>query len=133
MLLAKNESKRLKNELYQLRTKNRELLKIILDIRDFVSDNFNKNVTITMIYRTQEEQQDIYGINTRKKSPHQFWQAVDLRSKTFTQSEIEKIVDYLNDTYDKKNYYSKFTTRSTAVCHKVPGQAYHFHIQFVKI
>lgn len=127
MLYAKNDSQRLKDELVELYSKNVELHKLIIDLYKWISKTYGKDTIITMIYRTQEEQEQIYGKGTKKKSPHQFWQAIDIRSRTFTEEEIKGIEDYLNNKYNESNYY-KWTAKN----HKVGEGAYHFHIQYYK-
>lgn len=127
----KSDSERLKSEYDQLKTKNNHLYNLLHDICIFCSTNFNKTVVITMIYRTEAEQDSIYKddpkYKVRKfKSPHQFWQAIDLRSRTFTPDEINKLVNYINTIYNKTNHYAW-----TAKNHNV-GLGDHFHIQYNK-
>lgn len=127
MLHAKNDSQRIKNELIELKTKNRELFDLIIDLYHYADHHFKKDVIITMIYRTQEEQESIYGPGVKKKSPHQFWHAIDIRSRIYTQEEIDRMVSYLNGRYNGDNYY-----RWTTKVHEVGNHGMHFHIQFVK-
>lgn len=127
----KNDNARLKKEYSQLKSKNKKLQSVIEDLNKFSQKEFKKVLTITMIYRTQEEQDYLYRNSAKYKkrkfkSPHQFWHAIDIRSKTFTNDQIQKMVDYLNNKYDAKNYY-----RWTAKCHTI-GHGMHFHIQFIK-
>jgi len=101
-----------------------------------VFDSFTKGVTITMIGRTQREQDEIYAGKKDKKgreydkkpwtSPHMYNHAFDLRSRDFTKKEIKEIEDYINAKYNPENYY-----RFTALNHDV-GLGNHFHVQFVK-
>lgn len=128
---VKNGSQRLIEEIWELKKMNRPLLNVLFDIRDYCRDNFGKDVVITMIYRTDDEQDMIYRDNERYqkkkfKSPHQFYTAFDLRSKTFTLNEIEELVNYLNQKYNNSNYF-KFT----AMCHNI-GFGDHFHVQYQK-
>jgi len=130
MLHVKNDSPRLKEEFRKLLKENNPLAKLIVDLYHYIGDQFNKDTIITMIYRTQDEQDAIYSGNARydKKpwtSPHQYWHGVDIRSWLFTDREIDQIVEYLNDKYNKSNYYGW-----TAKCHKVARGAIHFHIQY---
>lgn len=132
MLKAKNDSPRIKKEFGELRVHNKDLMKLILDLYHWIDDTFGKDTVMTMLYRTDAEQDAIYGINPRYqkkpwKSPHQFYHAVDIRSRIFTEDEIKQIEDYLNSKWNDTNYY-----KWTAKCHKVTGQAYHFHIQYVR-
>ena len=126
---VKNQSQRLIDEIYELKKMNKPLLKLLFDVRDYCKQEFGKDVVLTMIYRTDDEQDSIYKNNARYqkkkfKSPHQFYHAFDLRSRTFTSEEIDQLVNYLNDKYNDSNYY-----RFTAMCHNV-GHGDHFHVQF---
>src|SRR5262245_29059173 len=97
----KNDDQRLIMEGISLQNENLELFNILKDCGRFCQDNFNKKVTVTMIYRTQEQQDELYKNDAKyqtKKftSPHQYWHAFDLRSSTFDTQEREKLVNYLN-------------------------------------
>lgn len=132
MLYVKNDSERLNKELIGLKTKNEPLYELILDLHQYIDKTYDKDIIITMIYRTQEEQDYLYR-NSEKykkkpfKSPHQFNQAVDIRSWLYTEGEIEDIVEYLNTKYNDSNYY-----RWTAKVHEVGNNGIHFHIQYYK-
>lgn len=128
MLHAKNDSTRIKKELVSLREKNRPLFDLIIDLYKWVDREFNKDTVMTMIYRTQEEQEGIYGLNTKKKSPHQFWHAIDIRSRIYTKEEQDRMVEYMNNKYNKNNYY-----KWTAKVHEVGEHGMHFHIQYYKV
>lgn len=128
---VKNDSQRLKDELKQLKSKNAYMVKLLEDLNSYTQRQFKKGLVITMIFRTQEEQDYLYKNSAKYqkrkfKSPHQFWHAVDVRSRTFTQPEIKKMVDYLNKKHNGGNYY-----KWTAKCHTI-GHGMHFHIQFIK-
>lgn len=132
MLKAKNESERIKHEFVILRKENEPLARLLIDLYHYVDGKYNKDVVMTMIYRSQDEQDAIYKDNPRYevkpwKSPHQFYQACDIRSRTFSDDEIKDIEEYLNNKYNKSNYY-----KWTAKCHKVGDGAFHFHIQYYK-
>lgn len=132
MLLAKNESHRIKKELKALRNENKPLLKLMLDLYHYVEDTFDKDVVITMIYRTSAEQDYLYRNSARYKkrkfkSPHQFYHAIDIRSSIYTKEERIAITSYLNSKYDSNNYYNW-----TAKVHEVGDNGLHFHIQFCK-
>lgn len=127
----KNDNSRLMEEHIDLIDKNRKLYGMLLELNKFTNRRFKKPILITMIYRTQEEQDFLYKNNTRyqkKKfiSPHQLWHSVDIRSHSFTASEIEEIEDWINDKYDNSNYY-----KWTAKFHTV-GHGKHLHLQFVE-
>lgn len=135
MLIFKNDSQRLIDEFFELKTKNRALYDILQDLAAYTDHYFKKLVVITMIYRTEEEQDQLYKGKIKKgkryedkkwKSPHQFWHSADLRSSVFTKEEIDKIVEFLNYNYNKTNAYAW-----TAECHDI-GAGMHFHIQYSK-
>lgn len=127
MLYAKNDSIRIKKELIALKDKNRPLYDLIIDLYEWVDLNLEKDTVMTMIFRTQEEQEDIYGSETSKKSPHQFNHAVDIRSWLYTKEEQEQMVEYMNAKYNSSNYY-----KWTAKVHEVSNRGVHFHIQYYK-
>lgn len=131
----KNESSRLEREYATLKENNLDLYLIIEHLNERFQVDLGTDLVITMIYRTQEEQDDIYIGKTRNgipyitkpwKSPHQYYHAVDIRSRELTKEEIKSAVDALNAEYNSDNYY-KFT----ALCHDV-GLGDHFHINFIK-
>ena len=135
---VKDESQRVIEEIWDLKERNRPLLKLMFDVRDYCKKEFNKDIVLTHIYRKDEEQDDIYMnhidpemvakyLKRKFKSPHQFFHAFDLRSFIFTDEEIIQLVDYLNDKYNEMNYY-----RFTAKCHNA-GSGSHFHIQFYQV
>lgn len=125
----KNDDPRLTGELKTLATKNKGLYELLFNLADWVKEEFKKDLVMTGIFRTDTEQADIYKNDARYKkkafrSPHQLWDAFDLRDSTFTKDEIKKIVDYLNNMYNSKNIY-----KTTAMDHSV-GIGWHFHVQF---
>jgi len=124
----KDDSIRITSDYADLSNHNGPLRELIVDVSEYVFSEYKKNITITMIYRTQAEQEGIYGVGYAKKSPHQFWQAIDLRSKVFTTEEIDDIVEYINNGYNKSNYY-KWSAKN----HEVNGHGTHFHIQYLEV
>lgn len=129
--LFKNDSSRLQWELDNLYGNNIGLYELIFDVCDFCKKQFNLSVIITMIYRTPQEQDEIYKDDPKYKvnkfsSPHQFWQGVDIRSLIFDPKEIETLVNYINNKYNGTNFYTW-----SAKCHNI-GKGEHFHIQFLK-
>lgn len=107
-----------------------DLLSLLYILNAFCGLQFKKDITITDLFRTQEEQDNIYNdyeSYKRKKwySVHQFWRGADIRSRDFTKLEIDEILQFMNlITYDSKH--------STMLCHKVSGGAYHLHLQSKK-
>ena len=97
-ILYKNNSTRLERELDELRRmhNNKGLHALIVELNEYTNREFKKPILITMVGRTQAEQDHLYRNSARyqkKKflSPHQLWHAVDIRSHHFTLSEIKQI------------------------------------------
>lgn len=135
MLLSK--TKEIGDEFQTLKTKNAALAQIILDLTDYVRVEFKKDVMMTMVFRTQQQQWDLYkktdGVpKTKRTSPHMFWQAVDIRDWIYNEQEKKAIGKFLVDHYDATNQMSKLGNGSrTCWLHKIKGQAMHFHIQYI--
>lgn len=125
-LKMKFKSERIKEEFELLKSKNVELYNLVISLDTYILDKYKKQIVLTDLFRNKAEQEKIYGLGTKRVSPHMLWHAVDLRSSIFLQKEIEEIVSYLNQKYNHKNKY-KFT----AMCHEVKNFGMHFHIQFV--
>ena len=115
---------------------NIKLFAILIDAYGFVRAKYGKstNLRITEIWRSEEEQESIYGKDSRR-SLHQEWCAVDFA--IITQSEKE---DIMKIYYELKNYINSRWTYygsdgiQTAVAHDVKNQkgellGFHIHIQ----
>lgn len=128
----KDNSTRLAEELVQLSERNQSLQEVLENLASFASLEFNKDVIITAIYRTQEEQDKIYKgkVNARGvsydanpwKSPHQLWEAIDIRSTVYNSQEIQRMLAFLNCFKYRQN-------QPVAIYHNV-GLGDHFHIQY---
>ena len=141
MLYAKNDSERLKDELMSLASKNKGLHGLVIDLYKWISITYGKDTTITMIYRTQEEQDNIYkGIKRGSReydinpwiSGHSLWVALDIRTSIYTSEEINSIKKYINNKYNSLNYF-----KSTVIYHEITTSkgeklGKHFHIRFKK-
>lgn len=115
---------------FGLLCKNNSRLYLLLHLlKDFVSLEFKKDLTLTEIYRTIEENSRIYSYlpeNERPKSSvHCQWEGADIRSTDFTQIEIDKILKFLN-CFKFRN------EKSVGIYHQLRNGAPHFHIQFAK-
>lgn len=122
---------KLSEDFKDLTKKNLPLKVLLEDLNIYVNQEFKKTLTITMISRTDAEQDYLYRNDERYqkkkfKSPHQFLHAADVRSRDFTAKEIKQIEDYLNKKWNKSNYY-----KWTAKCHTI-GAGIHFHLQYLK-
>jgi len=115
---------RIEVEFKELFNRNRRLYQLILVAGQYSEFEFRKEVTITSLYRTPEENAALYAPNVEPISkPHTIWQAVDLRSVIYSAPEIYKFVQFLNlwTVFDGK--------KLTAFCHSIPGGSQHFHVQ----
>jgi hypothetical protein len=133
MLVSKTA--RVQRDFEQLQVKNYPLAALMLDLADFVKAELNKDVVMTMIYRTQEEQWKLYektdGAKTTRTSPHMRWEAVDIRDRIYTGPQKKAIGRFLKKYYDETNQFPRLPSGSkTYWLHAIKGQAMHFHIQY---
>lgn len=112
---------RIRDEYSQLISKNSKLFTMLEDIERFISETLNKDVVITSIYRSPEENAALYNGNPPKSIPHTTWEAFDLRSSVYTDDEINKILAYVTSNYKNTN------GKTPALYHVIPGNVYHFH------
>lgn len=114
---------RLRRELEELRDKNKSLFDLLIDLDLYSIKNFEKEITVTHIFRTKQEHDDLYKLtlNPPKTSPHMRWEAADIRSLDYTQDQVDDLLSYLNQS---KNTNGK----PRAIYHKIPGNRFHFHI-----
>jgi len=119
----KFKTDREKQEWGQLFEKNSMLYSIILDVASFSIREFGIMPMVTEIQRTAEENEAIYGY--RKMTVHMFWRGLDLRSWIYTEDQVKKIEEYIND-----KYFYDFRRPGKKVClaHNV-GAGMHFHFQ----
>ena len=118
---------RIRDEFGQLAFKNPKLFDLLTDLKTYVEEHMHRDIVLTCILRTKEENDELYKlvpVEKRPNSPHLGWGAVDLRSSTFSDDEIHQLVAYLNVKY--KNASGK----PVALFHSIPGNVKHFHIQY---
>ncbi len=118
---------RIEREFNELPLRNKRLLILLQMASQYSEFEFRKEITITDLYRTPEENAKIYASSTEPVNrPHTLWEGADLRSSIYKPNEIYKFVNFLNlfTSYGGK--------RITAFCHTVPGGAPHFHLQTSK-
>ena len=128
-------AKRLRREFQELQVKNQALAALMHDLAEFIEVKFKKDIVITMIFRTQQEQWDLYkktdGAKTKRTSPHMRWDAVDIRDWVYTDAEKKAIGAFLKGNYDATNRMAPLGSGSrTYWLHAIKGQAMHFHIQY---
>lgn len=117
------KTNRVRDEYAQLLVKNPRLFYLLSELTMYVQAKYKKDVVLTSILRTPEEQADLYK-NSQKKvvnSPHLTWEAVDLRSSIYTDEEIQDILVYVNGRVKNPDGKVSFV-------HAIPGNASHFHI-----
>jgi len=95
---------------------------ILLAVADHVQRNYDKPLVITSIWRSHEEQISIYGVGTTKRSPHQFWRAIDIRTWIYEHDEVMGIIAFLNKWWPRQD------GKPLALYHDV-GRGAHLHIQ----
>ena len=120
IVLFKTDEER--KEWKKLEKINPKLLNLIIKVGKFTKKNFDKPLVITELLRTTAEQTRLYGANYKKKSWHQFWSAVDFRSRIYTNGEILSIIEFI-----KKEFKSE-GKNLRVLYHKIGGSVYHFHV-----
>lgn len=116
---------RLVDEYKQLWDKNPRLCHILIELDQFCIGTFGKDIMITSIYRSPEEQAEVYKNSPIKvpNSPHTVWEGVDLRSTDWTLDQKGKMLKLLNQNVV---YGGR---RRCAMVHAITGNVDHFHIQ----
>ena len=118
------KSKRIKDEWNRLRAKNKQLYDIVMDIAVYSSETLQKEIVVTSILRTMDEQKEIYGY--AKESVHLYWRGVDLRSWMYQGAELGKLLEYLNKKYD---YDPERPGQHKVDIHHNVGRGQHIHLQ----
>ncbi len=114
---------RIEKEFNELPLRNKRLYILIQAASQYSEFEFKKEITITDLYRSPEENAKLYPLGEPINKPHTLWEGADLRSIIYSAPQIYKMVTFLNmwTSFDGK--------RITAFCHTVPGGAPHFHVQ----
>lgn len=94
---------RLETEFYGMIDKR--LKAILLDLADTLEQKLEKDVTITCLNRTLEENREVNG---SPHSAHLENRAVDIRTWYFDKKEIVFIEKYLYDTWSRDMIYFKY-------------------------
>lgn len=116
---------RITEEWKQLWDNNPRLCEIVIELDQFCVSTFGKDVMITSIYRSPEEQAELYKNSPVKveKSPHNVWEGIDIRSMDWTKEQKERMLKLLN----QNTVYGG--RRRCAMVHAISGNVDHFHIQ----
>lgn len=133
--MLKWKTNKIGKEFLTLESKNPPLAAMMKDLADFVHIEYRKDVLMTHIFRTKNQQKQLYAQESAKKqqgaSPHMRWEAVDIRDRLYTEQEKSAIGSYLKEYYDKTNELAKLKSGSrTYWLHAIKGGAMHFHIQY---
>lgn len=117
------KTNRIRDEYAQLLVKNPRLFYLLSELTMYVQARHKKDVVLTSILRTPEEQADLYKNSQKKvvKSPHLTWEAVDLRSSIYTEEEVKDILAYINGRIKNPDGKQSFV-------HAIPGNVDHFHV-----
>jgi hypothetical protein len=96
---------------------------IVLDAASFVFDRYSEDVTITDVWRTDEEEAALHGHYV-----HNAWRAVDLR-RLSSHDRSQELEDYLNGryVYDPTRPAMKVAFGESAG--ELHGTAEHLHVQ----
>lgn len=101
------------------------LRKVISDLDDYVTNKLHKDLIITSLCRTEQEQREILaqmGVEYYA-SVHMFGRGADCIINRGTVKEYEDVVTYINSTYPYPN------NKKTALYHKVGSGSWHLHLQ----
>ena len=90
------KTEKIKIEFFKLQAKNPMLAIQVGRLQAFSAKNFNKDIVLTHLFRSQADQYRIYGAGYKKRSWHQFWKGVDIRSNHYTVEEKDSVQKFLN-------------------------------------
>lgn len=125
------ESNTLRLEMIEINKVNPGLVDVFLYANQVSIEEFGIPIVFTHLFRTQAKQDELYKNNAKYKkkkfkSPHQFSQAGDIRSRIYTDKQIKILVDKINNKFNATNGFAW-----TALCHDV-GHGPHFHVQYTE-
>jgi hypothetical protein len=85
-----------------------------------------KVLRITHLWRSQAEQEALYGSGIAKKSVHQFGRGADISVEGFLKAgdEVESIVERVNAEFPYGDHQHR-----TAIYHQVGDRGWHIHLQ----
>lgn len=103
-----------------------QLRHILLWCDIYSNQYFSKDVTVTCLFRTIDDQRKLYpDKNPPPYSSHLDGRGADLRSHSYSKDQIDQFVKAINDTFPRTD------GKPTAMCHTIPGNVPHFHIQWL--
>lgn len=109
-----------------LAVKNPKLYQILHMLEDFCTLEFKKDICVTDVYRTPADLAEIYKEVPKPwpNSPHLYWNAFDLRSTDFIESERIRMLQFLNSFS-----YTSGQGKPVSFIHAITGNVMHFHVQ----
>ena len=104
--MVKFKTRRLKQEFYDLAQTDPRIRALTSELALWVGRLFDKDLIITCVWRSQEEQKKIYGVN--QPSAHfctPQCRAVDIRThqEYFTQHELENLESFVNKYFPRRD------------------------------
>ena len=127
--MIKFKTDRQKSEYESLSIYNKRLRDVLDMVALYARVEFDKDITVTDLFRTQAEFDSLYAETPVDKrpstSPHLTQEAADLRSSDFTDNERNKILKLLSAVTYRDG-------KPSALVHQITGNALHFHIQVRK-
>lgn len=124
----KFKTQKQENEFTGLTQFNPKLSMVLLLLNQYTEIEFGRPITVTDLFRSQEDHDLLYANTTPdkrpKSSPHMFWKAADLRAKDFTEAQIKKLLVFVNCFT-----YTSGQGRPVGIYHAITGNVHHFHIQ----
>lgn len=116
------------NDLKEYSLCHKTLLELLRFVNDFIEKEFKRDVVVTEIYRSEEEQLALCKKN--EVEMYVTWhmllpvQAIDIRTFNFTKVEINRLLQVIQD-----NWTCDKSGRPCALYHKSGNGAYHIHLQ----
>lgn len=115
------KEQRVQSEFGELSYKNKNLKNLLQALDLFCQAEFNKDITLTSIYRSEEENRLAGGMT----KVHCVWRAADVSIHDFDLAAQAKIINFCN-TFTYRGTLGKHV----ALIHQVPGGAEHLHVQY---
>lgn len=99
-----------------------DLRAMVYALSGFAKESFRKDLVVTHVFRTLDEQRDIYGAGTKKISVHMLGRGVDLRDSIYTPAEAGTMLEFVKKHFD-------YGASHRAMLRHDLGRGSHFHLQ----
>jgi hypothetical protein len=107
----------------QLAVENMMLKRLIVCLDNYSVAELGKEITITSIHRTEEENK---ACNAATEI-HVIWHAADVSIKDLKDWEKKRLLDFCNNNFT----YRGTAGHPVALIHAVPGGVSHLHLQYL--